>query len=168
MVKDQWKWTVLDLSKNLDDLSWEKHRVLGSMTKLQFLEDSKEKVNKKLLKNLYTSWGSSDFSIDQVRKNVPCHWHQMQAVSWAGNKGQIKPEFLVLNFTFHNGISVHHPFNLSGGQKIPLEILINPTGICTYIYAYTSCLCVIISCMMVWYSRSGFCLLSCGQVFITV
>ena len=49
LMVDGQRSTVLDLSKNLDDLSWEKHRVLGSMTKLQFLEDSKEKIAKELV-----------------------------------------------------------------------------------------------------------------------
>ena len=69
----------------------------------------------------------------------------MRAVSWAGNKGQTKPEFLVLNFMFRTGISVHHSFKLSGGQKIPLEILSNPTGI----YILTITLPVCVQCLVV-------------------
>ena len=39
-------------------------------------EDNKEKVNSKLSENLYTSQGSLDWSIDQVKKITPCYWYQ--------------------------------------------------------------------------------------------
>ena len=57
----------------------------------------------------------------------------MRVISWVGNKGQMKPDFLVSNFTFCTGISLHHLFNPSGNQKIPLEILSIP-----FVYTYTT------------------------------
>jgi hypothetical protein len=37
---------------------------------------ARKKVNRKSLKNLYTSRTSTYFSKDQVRKKVPCFWYQ--------------------------------------------------------------------------------------------
>ena len=56
-----------------------------------------------------------------------------QVISWVGNKGQTKPDFLASNFTFCTGISLHHLFNPSGNRKIPLEILIIP-----FVYTYAT------------------------------
>jgi hypothetical protein len=78
---------------------------------------------------------TSNFNKYQVRKYLPCFWHggtKIKCVSSVANKGQIKPEFLISNFTLFKGNRVQFLFKLLGGQKKKILVMNPYNNICIY------------------------------------